>query len=107
MLMVSFIGSTIAHQPSKLSSHLFQPKYYLTVMCYSINPIGVSKTDLKRFIQWASQKENFGLGLLQEFLDAPPTAELEPLTESYVQVRDYMIKIANHKGATMLTKLLG
>ncbi|CZS88926.1 probable QNS1 Glutamine-dependent NAD Synthetase [Rhynchosporium graminicola] len=51
-----------------------------------INPIGgISKTDLKRFILWASLEENFGLGLLRGFLDAPPTAELEPLTEDYVQ----------------------
>jgi NAD+ synthase (glutamine-hydrolysing) len=62
--------------------------YYTKYDCSSadINPIGgVSKTDLKRFIHWASQDDNFGLGLLQDFLDAPPTAELEPLTESYVQ----------------------
>jgi hypothetical protein len=40
-----------------------------------INPIGgISKTDLKLFIRWASQPETFGLALLQEFLDAPPTA---------------------------------
>jgi NAD+ synthase (glutamine-hydrolysing) len=77
-------------------------------MCCSINPIGgISKTDLKHFIHWASQQENFGLGLLQEFLDASPTAELEPLTESYVQVRDCTIKIVNSKGAIILTKLLG
>ncbi|KAM3082282.1 glutamine-dependent NAD(+) synthetase [Clarireedia jacksonii] len=51
-----------------------------------INPIGgISKTDLKRFILWASKPETFGLGLLHEFLDAPPTAELEPLTDTYVQ----------------------
>ncbi|CZR57982.1 probable QNS1 Glutamine-dependent NAD Synthetase [Phialocephala subalpina] len=50
-----------------------------------INPIGgISKTDLKSFIHWASLKENFGLDL-QGFLSAPPTAELEPLTDSYVQ----------------------
>ncbi|KAJ5038295.1 uncharacterized protein L3040_007161 [Drepanopeziza brunnea f. sp. 'multigermtubi'] len=50
-----------------------------------INPIGgISKTDLKSFIYWASLKENFGLDL-QGFLSAPPTAELEPLTDSYVQ----------------------
>lgn len=36
-------------------------------------------------IHWASLKENFGLGLLQGFLDAPPTAELEPITKDYVQ----------------------
>lgn len=106
MLTASFTGSTIAHQLSKSFSILVQPIFSLTVMCCSINPIGgISKTDLKRFIHWASQKENFGLGLLQEFLDAPPTAELEPLTESYVQVRDCMIKIAISKGGTMLTKL--
>ncbi|KAI9829254.1 MAG: hypothetical protein M1819_006434 [Sarea resinae] len=51
-----------------------------------INPIGgISKTDLKRFIRWASQPDTLGLALLQDFLDAPPTAELEPITDNYVQ----------------------
>ncbi|OBT85228.1 hypothetical protein VE02_05187 [Pseudogymnoascus sp. 03VT05] len=66
--------------------------YYTKYDCSSadINPIGgISKTDLKSFIHWASQKDNFGIGLLQEFLDAPPTAELEPLTEDYVQGMTY------------------
>ena len=49
-----------------------------------INPIGgISKTDLKRFIGWA--QTNFDLPILGEFLDAVPTAELEPLTDTYVQ----------------------
>lgn len=49
-----------------------------------INPIGgISKTDLKRFIGWA--EVNFNLPILHEFLDAVPTAELEPITETYVQ----------------------
>lgn len=49
-----------------------------------INPIGgISKTDLKRFIKWA--ETNFDLPILQQFLDAVPTAELEPITETYVQ----------------------
>jgi NAD+ synthase (glutamine-hydrolysing) len=49
-----------------------------------INPIGgISKTDLKRFIGWA--ETNFSLPILREFLDAVPTAELEPITETYVQ----------------------
>lgn len=49
-----------------------------------INPIGgISKTDLKRFIKWA--EVNFKLPILHEFLDAVPTAELEPITETYVQ----------------------
>ena len=49
-----------------------------------INPIGgISKTDLKMFIGWA--QVNFNLPILQDFLDAVPTAELEPITESYVQ----------------------
>ncbi|KAL5324987.1 hypothetical protein ACEPPN_006108 [Leptodophora sp. 'Broadleaf-Isolate-01'] len=51
-----------------------------------INPIGgISKTDLKSFIRWASLKENFGISLLQDFLEAPPTAELEPRTDDYIQ----------------------
>ncbi len=49
-----------------------------------INPIGaISKTDLRLFLRWAS--ENLGYGALAEIVDAPPTAELEPLTETHVQ----------------------
>jgi hypothetical protein len=63
-------------------------RHILSFQIADINPIGgISKTDLKSFIRWASKEENFGLSLLQEFLDAPPTAELEPITNSYVQVR--------------------
>ncbi|KAM0786312.1 glutamine-dependent NAD(+) synthetase [Microbotryomycetes sp. NB124-2] len=49
-----------------------------------INPIGaISKTDLKSFIAYAQVA--FNLPVLEEFLDAVPTAELEPITEDYVQ----------------------
>lgn len=49
-----------------------------------INPIGgISKTDLKSFISWA--QSNFNIPILKEFLDATPTAELEPITADYVQ----------------------
>ncbi|CAE6506336.1 unnamed protein product [Rhizoctonia solani] len=49
-----------------------------------INPIGgISKTDLKKFIRYA--KDSFDLPILNSFLDAVPTAELEPITENYVQ----------------------
>ncbi|KAJ1325913.1 NAD+ synthase (glutamine-hydrolyzing) [Microdochium nivale] len=49
-----------------------------------INPIGsIDKSDLKRFIAWAETK--FSLPCLNEFLTAVPTAELEPITETYVQ----------------------
>lgn len=49
-----------------------------------INPIGgISKTDLKRFIKWA--ETNFHLPILQQFLSAVPTAELEPITHDYIQ----------------------
>jgi len=49
-----------------------------------VNPIGgISKTDLKRFIAWAEHA--FDLPILQKFLDATPTAELEPITSDYVQ----------------------
>lgn len=49
-----------------------------------INPIGgISKTDLKKFIDWSST--NFEMPILQDFLNATPTAELEPITENYVQ----------------------
>jgi NAD+ synthase (glutamine-hydrolysing) len=49
-----------------------------------INPIGgISKTDLKKFIAYAESE--FDLPILKKFLDATPTAELEPITENYVQ----------------------
>lgn len=49
-----------------------------------INPIGsIDKSDLKRFIAWS--ETNFDIHCLQEFLDAIPTAELEPISETYVQ----------------------
>lgn len=49
-----------------------------------INPIGaISKLDLKRFIAYA--RDQFNMPILEEFLNATPTAELEPITEYYVQ----------------------
>eukprot|EP00126_Sphaerothecum_destruens_P015714 Sdes_comp9752_c0_seq2m1266 len=49
-----------------------------------INPIGsISKTDLKRFITYCAEK--FQISSLSEFLEAPPTAELEPRTEKHIQ----------------------
>lgn len=49
-----------------------------------INPIGgISKTDLKKFIRWATTE--FELPILEEFINATPTAELEPITSDYVQ----------------------
>ncbi|KAF2198549.1 putative glutamine-dependent NAD(+) synthetase [Delitschia confertaspora ATCC 74209] len=49
-----------------------------------INPIGsISKTDLKAFVNWAMT--NFQLDILKDFINATPTAELEPITTSYVQ----------------------
>lgn len=73
-------------------------------MIADINPIGaISKTDLKKFIAWS--RDAFDLPILDEqvllicslhisadvpsplpsFLTAVPTAELEPITETYVQ----------------------
>ncbi|MDE0469070.1 MAG: NAD(+) synthase [Candidatus Poribacteria bacterium] len=50
-----------------------------------INPIGgISKHDLRRFLNWA--KDNLGYTTLSEIVDAPPTAELEPITETYTQI---------------------
>src|SRR6266480_938998 len=46
-----------------------------------LNPIGgISKTDLKSFIGWA--KTNFALPILESFINATPTAELEPIAAS-------------------------
>ncbi|CCE62848.1 hypothetical protein TPHA_0D02100 [Tetrapisispora phaffii CBS 4417] len=49
-----------------------------------INPIGgISKTDLKRFIAYSANK--YEMPILTDFLNATPTAELEPITKEYVQ----------------------
>ena len=49
-----------------------------------INPIGsISKTDLRSFLRWA--EEHLGYTSLAQILAAPPTAELEPITETYTQ----------------------
>lgn len=51
-----------------------------------VNPIGgISKMDLRRFLRWAATEDGLGYGTLKDVVDAPPTAELEPLTEDYVQ----------------------
>ena len=60
--------------------------YFTKYDCSSadLNPIGgISKTDLKSFIAWA--QVNFDLPVLRDFIEAVPTAELEPITASYVQ----------------------
>ncbi|KAJ1564065.1 glutamine-dependent NAD(+) synthetase [Nowakowskiella sp. JEL0078] len=57
-----------------------------------INPIGgISKNDLRAFIRHC--KTEFKMELLEEFLEAPPTAELEPLTENYVQTDEVDMKM--------------
>ena len=49
-----------------------------------LNPVGsISKTDLRRFLRWAA--DNLGYESLREVVEATPTAELEPSTESYSQ----------------------
>lgn len=63
--------------------------YFTKYDCSSadINPIGgISKTDLKSFLLYCV--EQFQLTALQGILAAPPTAELEPLTEGQVSQTD-------------------
>ncbi|KAL6052771.1 Glutamine-dependent NAD(+) synthetase [Balamuthia mandrillaris] len=51
-----------------------------------INPIGsISKADLRKFLDWAALKENLGYTALASIREAPPTAELEPITAEYTQ----------------------
>ncbi|OWF50194.1 Glutamine-dependent NAD(+) synthetase [Mizuhopecten yessoensis] len=52
-----------------------------------INPIGgISKTDLRSFIQHCITK--FGFTTLEKIYDAPPTAELEPLSNGQLAQTD-------------------
>ena len=60
--------------------------YYTKYDCSAadINPIGsISKEDLKVFLDWGAS--HLGYPELATVLAAPPTAELEPITESYTQ----------------------
>ena len=57
-----------------------------------INPIGgISKTDLRTFIGYAMDK--FDLPALQGIMDAPPTAELEPLCEGKIAQTDEVSRV--------------
>ncbi|SCV74870.1 BQ2448_7899 [Microbotryum intermedium] len=61
-----------------------------------VNPIGaISKTDLKKFIAYAETA--FDLPILAEFLSATPTAELEPITEDYVQADEADMGMTYHE----------
>ncbi len=52
-----------------------------------INPIGsISKNDLKKFLKYA--KVRFSLDILDEILNAVPTAELEPLNDGKLTQTD-------------------
>ena len=60
--------------------------YFTKYDCSSadLNPIGgISKRDLRTFVTYC--KLEYDLPLLEGFLDATPTAELEPVTSDYVQ----------------------
>lgn len=51
-----------------------------------LNPIGgICKTDLKRFLLWASKENTLNYSVLKDIAAAPPTAELEPITGDYAQ----------------------
>lgn len=63
--------------------------YFTKYDCSSadINPIGgVSKTDLKCFLEYCIKR--FQLTAITRILEAPPTAELEPLTDGKVVQTD-------------------
>lgn len=63
--------------------------YFTKYDCSSadINPIGgISKTDLKSFLLYCVEK--FQLTTLRGIMAAPPTAELEPLTDGQVSQTD-------------------
>ena len=52
-----------------------------------INPIGgISKTDLRRFLNYA--KAQFNIPVIGDIVDAPPTAELEPLQDGRLAQTD-------------------
>ncbi len=85
-----FSGSLLVLGSSNVDETL---RGYLTKYdCSSadLNPIGgISKVDLRNFISHMSHLEGFAT--LKDFLDAPPTAELEPRTSDYEQTDEVYI----------------
>ena len=78
LLLVHFTHATV-----QCNNYVLSYRYMTKYDCSSadINPIGgVSKTDLKRFLAFASERH--GLTSLLDVLHAAPTAELEPLNQS-------------------------
>ncbi|XP_076445910.1 glutamine-dependent NAD(+) synthetase-like [Babylonia areolata] len=68
-----------------------------------INPIGgVSKTDLRMFISHC--KERFGFTSLESIYSAPPTAELEPLSDGELAQTDESITIIRQLHDWMLAE---
>lgn len=66
------------------------PGYYTKYDCSAadINPIGgISKTDLRRFLRYCAEEFQFGEAL-NAILTAPPTAELQPLTDAGGKARE-------------------
>ncbi|EDN08522.1 hypothetical protein HCAG_05021 [Histoplasma mississippiense (nom. inval.)] len=66
------LPSLFLHQIERVSDHA------------DLNPIGsIDKSDLINFLTWA--KVNFDIPIIESFVHAIPTAELEPITENYTQ----------------------
>ncbi|KAH1653757.1 glutamine-dependent NAD(+) synthetase [Aspergillus fumigatus] len=84
-MVLSYLFASLL--PTPTNSCLECLRGYLTKYDASsadLNPIGsISKVDLKKFIAWA--RDSFDLPILHDFLTATPTAELEPITATYVQ----------------------
>ena len=54
-------------------------------------PGGISKMDLRSFLEHA--RDAFEMPVLDTFLNATPTAELEPITANYVQSDEVSSKL--------------
>jgi NAD+ synthase (glutamine-hydrolysing) len=68
-----------------------------------IAPLGsISKTDAKSFLGWA--RDNWDLPILTEFLEAPPTAELQPLAVNQTDEEDMGFTYAELSELGMLRK---
>ncbi|THH10944.1 hypothetical protein EW146_g8214 [Bondarzewia mesenterica] len=81
------LGSANVDERQVSHEHFLTPLVFTNCMHIEadINPIGgISKTDLKKYIAYA--RDAFDLPILTSFLDAIPTAELEPITETYADM---------------------
>lgn len=86
--------------------HCVNNSHFLDCSSADVNPIGaISKVDLKKFLIWASTNLNYPT--LKPVVEAPPTAELEPLSANQIDEEDMGMSYQELSFFGRLRKIMG